>query len=48
MRPVFLSGKLIMSNHVEQTSKRHLFIAVVALVAFPLLPSVMGLYSVFA
>lgn len=36
-----------MANHEfkESTSKRHLFIALVALVGMPLLPMVMGWYN---
>ena len=35
-------------NFKETTSKRHLFIAIVALVSMPLLPTVMGWYTFLA
>ncbi len=35
-------------NFEENSSKRHLFMAITALVAFPLLPMLMGWYTVFA
>ncbi|WP_286265834.1 hypothetical protein [Thalassotalea atypica] len=35
-------------NFSEKTSKRHLFIATAAMLAFPLLPMLMGWYSIMA
>lgn len=44
-------GKLKMSQNEEfkdSSSKRHLFMILAALVAFPLLPMLMGWYTVLA